>query len=276
MALSFYRIVGVLGFCFSLNVFGVKDIFYINVDQLHPTQIRYSSENVNDKIKKAIKQGATDKENTFFKYNEGTSIFDLNDAVPVIKTADGYYLCDGHHSVLASRVIGASTVPVFIADAYKFEAKNNPVFWEWASDRNYAYLKDLDGKNRFPADFDSLTDDPVRYFVALAARKFEKNTKYSDSTGVEYPLWVKIGKDVPFVEFRVADLLYSAGFKFNYGEEKDKSLFEQKIEEARAILVEKLKLFPDLHPLVTFKFLPEKERYDESELVKTWLENSKF
>ncbi|HBL98359.1 TPA: hypothetical protein DDZ86_01805 [Candidatus Dependentiae bacterium] len=273
MTVGFFRVVcAVLPGLFM--VLNARDVFYADLSELRPTQIRYSSENVKDKVKKAIKQGATVKNFLYFKYNNGTSIFDVNDAVPVIKTPEGLFLCDGHHSVLASKEVGATTMPVFIADKYNFNVKNNPIFWTWASQKNYAYLRDLDGKNKYPADFESLTDDPVRYFVALAARKFEKSAQFSDSTGADYPLWVKIGKDVPFVEFRVADLLYEAGFKFVYGDEQDKKLFEQKIEMARGMLEQRLSLLTKVHPLKKLKFLPKKEFYKESSAIKEWLKNT--
>jgi len=262
----------------SVNLFfpvDKGDILFVKLDQLRPTQVRYSSENVNDKVKKAIKQGDTNKELSVFKHDKGQSIFSISDALPVIATNIDqkiplFYLIDGHHSALASFKVKAKTIPVKIEDIY-YPKPNTKLFWEWARKYQYTYLKDTDGKLRIPEDFNTLTDDPIRYFVALAARKFEKDTTYKNSTGAEYPLWAKIGKDIPFIEFHIADALIEASFAYQYGEENDKTLFQEKIEFARIVLSKKIKDLDEQDPLKQFKLLPKKELFTQSIAIKKWL-----
>ncbi|HBY05620.1 TPA: hypothetical protein DEG75_01590 [Candidatus Dependentiae bacterium] len=264
----------------SVNLFfpiNNVDILFVNLSQLRPTQVRYSSENVNDKVTKAIKQGDTNKEFSTFKYDNGQSIFSTKDALPVIATnidseekTPLFYLIDGHHSALASFKVKAKTIPVKIEDIY-YPAPGTNFFWEWAQKHQYTYLKDTDGSLRIPEDFNTLTNDPIRYFAALAARKFEKDTNYKNSTGAEFPLWVKIGKDIPFIEFHIADALIEASFVYNYGDEKDKKLFQEKIEFARIILTKKIKELDEKAPLKQLKLLTKQEHFRKSVAIQKWL-----
>lgn len=263
-------LVGGLFFFIPGAAVGKNCSFYVQLDQLRPTQVRYSQANVDDKVTKAIKRGDTDKEYSFCAYDGGKSIFSLDDAIPVVKTEDGaYYLCDGHHAVLASYVVGAKSMPVFVIETYPGPGGTEG-FWEWACAWGYAYLKTVGGQMVVPTGFTDLIDDPVRYFVALSARKFEKELTFEASTGAEYPLWVKIKKDIPFIEFHVADVLVAAGFVYRYGDEKNKELFQEKIEQARAIL---RAVLPGCQKLKGLKFLPEKEQFEKSLKIRGWLEN---
>lgn len=232
-------------------------IKYVSLALIRPAQHRYASMNVTDKINRSENFGFhfDDHNQKVFHFDDGRSIFPEKNAIPAIETPHGYVLCDGHHSAMASFSLGCQTIPVRI-----FQTIPHPLgekFWLWAETSNFAYLIDMEGKRRQPpAELDQLQDDPLRYFAAITARKFE-NPTLQDSFGYDYPLWIKVGKDTPFIEMRIADKLRTHGFIYQYGDEQ-KDL-EGLIEAARVILI--------ADPIPNLKLLQNKEKYDQSTFV---------
>jgi hypothetical protein len=91
-------------------------------------------------------------------------------------------------------------------------------------------------KGKIPLLFSELQDDPNRYFAALIARKCKADGDLKMSIGAEYPVWIKVGKDIPFVEFRISDVLWQKGIIYDYkmGDQPPQQL----VEAARKTLVE--------------------------------------
>lgn len=193
-----------------------QSVEYVHYQQLHPAQLRYSMLNMKDKANKAIIKGHAiwdDAEKTWeYKYNDGTSILPEDSALPVVKTSFGYVLLDGHHDVMSSLHLQAEMIPIrVIEDASDLSESE---FWSLAEEKGWSYLYTKDAEKSFPpSSFDVLVDDPNRYFAALVARKFKTDSDGDyTSKGAEYPLWVKVDKDIPFIEFKIANTLYEAGF----------------------------------------------------------------
>jgi hypothetical protein len=198
---------------------------YLPIAQIHPGQLRKSDLNVRAKVRRAIERhiaverggGATSYE---LGYDHGHSILPPDEPLPVIKGPPdvGYVLVDGHHDVLASLALGATTVPVQqVADLSELSEAD---FWERAARDGYVYPYAIGGQRETPPRrFDDLVDDPNRYFAAVTARMCKtKGDDAGRSLGAEYPLWVKIGRDVPFIEFKISDRLTAA--HFDYGATK--------------------------------------------------------
>ncbi|HXF90354.1 MAG TPA: ParB-like protein [Candidatus Nitrosotenuis sp.] len=242
-----------------------SDTVYISPTLLLPSQVRYSRRNVEDKITLACQRGDVyfdlNTKTYHFRYDHDKSMFSLQDPVHTIKTQQGLVLADGHHSVLASLALGCKTIPILSINHW-----NGPInedFWRWAEEKNYAYRQDLDGRHLpVPYSFLALKDDPLRYFAAISARKFEVISGKLTSRGADYPLWVKIGRDIAFTEMRIANELYQAGFRYHYGQETAPD-FSKMIEKARQILKN--------HPIDGLKFMPTREHYLESTLIQQWL-----
>ncbi len=223
---------------------------YMELSQIFPSQLRYSSENVRAKINETQRAGGAvwDEENASWvlKHDDGLSSLHLDDAVPVVKGPYGYYLCDGHHHILASMQFGAKTMPVkVIAD---LSALDETKFWEEMEKRGWAYPYNILGERATPPmDFKRLQDDPNRYFAALIARKCPPGGDLRTSRGAEYPVWIKVGQDIPFIEFRIADALWKQGLRYEYSMGSNPP--EQFIEESRRILKEAnipgLKIVPE-------------------------------
>lgn len=110
-------------------------------------------------------------------------------------------------------------------------------FWIEAEKNGWAYLYHVDGKKMLPPKcFTELLDDPNRYFAAQTARKYTSNGEHGFvSKGAEYPLWVKIDKDIPFIEFQIANALYKENFIYDLEKMKDTP---EVLEHARQILVQ--------------------------------------
>lgn len=254
-----HRSIGLyLSFCITGFIHAEQ---FVALSLLQPMQVRYSSLNVEEKKTKVRKAADRAKSTTLLQFDEGRSAFGPDDAVPVIKCNDGYALVDGHHTALASKALGAKTLPIRIVKTYT--GPRDQTFWQWAEEQGYAYLKDVSGERKIPTSFDDMSDDPLRYFAAITARKFEKSLDYAASIGAERPLWVKIHKDVPFIEFALADALRSAGFVYAYGDETS-SAFQDMIERARAVLTTR--------PVPGLKLIrASRERFDESSEVREYI-----
>jgi hypothetical protein len=146
----------------------------------------------------------------------------------VVKAPFGYILADGHHKVMASIANGGLSVPCRLMD----DLSSSTNFWKEAEARGYAYLVDIDG-NRVdapPASFDALVDDPNRYFAAITARKIVGGV----AKGPNNFLWIKKEDAPPFIEFKIADILYAHHFRYTYamGSPPPPTV----VEEAREIL----------------------------------------
>lgn len=215
---------------------------YISFKKIHPGQIRYASMNVTEKMNNAIKTGNAelfyDPANKSFRfkfmYNNGTSILSEKNALPVIKSPFGYVLVDGHHDLLASVALGADFIPVRVVGDLSNLTPDQ--FWLQAEKQGLVYPYAIGGIRQIPpASFKNLVDDSNRYFAALVARKCEK---YGDaatiSRGADYPLWIKIGKDIPFIEFMIADAWWNNGLVYSYDMGNNPSA--EFVEKAREIL----------------------------------------
>lgn len=99
----------------------------------------------------------------------------------------------------------------------------------------------------------NLQDDGNRFLAAIAARKCTKRGQPAkESTGAEYPLWVKIEKDIPFIEFMISDALTKAGLHY------DRSMGSDTNAEPLASFIEKAREVLNKNPIKGLKLVPEK------------------
>lgn len=237
-------------------------IKYVPLSHLIPSQHRFSEANVKEKVISAlIARSILLPDGRYLgRYDNGRSLYALSEAVPVVATPCGYLLTDGHHSALATYRLGCQTLPLQIID--NWQQGINEDFWLWAAAKDYAYLKKNGGALAFPPPpLTELEDDPLRYFVGISARKFGPNLSLEESRGADYPLWIKIGKDSPFVEWYLTDHLYSLKFQYQYGDEKEGC--QTLIERARHLL--------RAHPLPGVKIVDEYVNYSQSTQIRAWL-----
>lgn len=228
-------------------------VILVDIQKIFPSQLRYSEKNVEEKYQKAIRGRAVSDNNH--------SLFESPDAIPVISFKGKFFLVDGHHSILASKQGGFKLMPVKIIEDYSGSETD---FWSWMEENNYAYLRHADGtKGKAPDSFGDLVDDPLRYFVAVSARKFEKSLEFTQSVGADYPLWVKVYKGTPFMEFKMAEILYALGFKYAYTDN-----LSEKIEEARRLIVKNRSRYPALSE---FPFLYKQCFYKDSDELNDYL-----
>lgn len=214
---------------------------YVSISEIFPAQIRYSTLNMKDKANRAIIKGDAiwndDAGGWTYKFNDSTSILSHHDALPVVHTSFGYVLIDGHHDVLSSMHLQATTAPIKIVEDMRHLSVDD--FWREADERGWSYLYTIEGnKVAPPTAFYELLDDPNRYFAAITARKFTSNEDGTYiSKGAEYPLWVKVNKDIPFIEFKISNALYEAGFVYN-PDHMGNPPAESVTERARQIIID--------------------------------------
>jgi hypothetical protein len=209
---------------------------YLSIDAVFPGQLRYSSQNVEEKKEEKISSGEarwnSAKHRWDFQHHGGKSLFSPEEAFPVTKAPFGYVLIDGHHHVLASFALKAPEIPVRVA--FDFSHLSETEFWNETEQRGLTHLYNLQGQRKIPPrNFELLEDDPNRYFARLCARKFaHKNSRIS--SGAEYPIWIKIGKHIPFIEFKIADILWEHGLIYDYKSGQNPS--DEFVENVRKIL----------------------------------------
>lgn len=152
--------------CTAASVCSSAEAFFADIASLRPSQVWYSQKDTEDKIIKAHAENGVVYIEEDIKHvpqhNNNTSIYPLKAAIPVIKTSFGFVLVDGHHDVMASRFVEATTIPVkIICD--KSEALDDDAFWSWAADHKYAHLSDLSEKMmKAPLTFAELEDVSVQ------------------------------------------------------------------------------------------------------------------
>ncbi len=202
--------------------------FYLPCSSLFPAQTRISFDRVEEKKSKAMKNAVWDGK-WRFKHDDGKSLLSLKDPLPIVKAPFGFIPTDGHHDIRASIDLGAETIPVqIIADLSHLSVEK---FWEQAETQGWAYLYDLQGIKTAPLErFQDLVDDPNREFASLTARKYSLD---GSSKGAEYPLWIKMDRDIPFIEFKISDALRAKGIVHKGGEPT-----LEFVEKARQALLE--------------------------------------
>jgi len=223
----------------SVEVTKKSKVFYLHIKEISPSQLRYSSFNVDEKIEEMKKHKDTvwdeTREEWKFKYFSGKSPLPEKEAVPLIKAPFGYVLADGHHHVKAAEKLGAEWVPVYLlADMSDLDEED---FWKQSEQLGWAYLNKTNGKKgNPPKSFSELQDDPNRYFAALIARKCDEKGDLKTSKGSDYPVWIKVGKDIPFIEFRISDALWKHNISYDYSMGKNPPV--ELVEKARSALKE--------------------------------------
>lgn len=216
-----------------------ENLFYTDIQCIYPSQLRYSSKNVQEKVDYTIRlhdaNWNEDTKSWDLKYDGGKSPLSPEDAVPVVRGPFGLVLTDGHHHLLASLQLNAQTIPVkVIADLSQLDETS---FWAEMEQNGWAYPYNILGeRSPPPKDVKLLQDDPNRYFAAIIARKCRADGDLNSSRGATYPVWVKVGKDIPFIEFRISDALWKKGLRYNYDMGDNPS--EALVEESRQILLD--------------------------------------
>lgn len=223
---------------------------YLHIDELTPGQLRFSSKNVQEKVEQALKKG--DAIYRFSngkyegKYDQGRSIFPEKEALPVVKSCFGYILTDGHHHVLAALLLGLPYVPTKVIADYSDLSVD--AFWDEVEKKEWVYLYDLEGEKRRPtSNFCELEEDANRYFAAITARKCGPDGDLSKSWGAEYPLWIKVGRDIPFIEFKISDVLHAEGIYYTYdlGDQPDEAFMERAREALLEAKIPGLRVVPE-------------------------------
>lgn len=230
---------------------------YVPIALIQPGQLRFASLNVEDKLKAALKAGAATPQpggGYLLGHDHGRSILPASAAVPVIKGPVGYVLVDGHHDVLSSLALGARTVPVKV-EGPDLSHLDPDAFWREAEALGKVYPHLLGGAWKLPPrHFHELIDDPIRYFAAISARKCTAvGQDPSATTGFDHPLWIKVGKDVPFIEFKIADALFGADPDFGYRNSMGNSPPDTLVEHARELLAG--------HPVPDLRLVPSRTHF---------------
>ena len=234
--------------------------FFVALNFLRPAQHRFAAESVAERIQKAQIRGdlVQEGQNYILKFDSGKSLYPLTKAVMAIKFGTSFIICDGHHSILASVNVDAQTFPIRITQDLSHMAEDE--LWQKLENEGLAYLADIKGERKLPPkSFKDLQEDPLRYFVSLICRKYDEDLKHENSRGCEHPLWIKIGKDIPFIEFILADHLRKYGFIC------EKSMTQEElIQSALEILIK--------NPLSNIKLVKDRVPFDKNRDVKYWLD----
>lgn len=212
---------------------------FVPISYIHPGQHRYAQLHVVASLSYDLENFAEFDGNVFKLGNDdGRSLFPLKDARSGVLTDFGIVLVDGHHSVITSLYLGASSLPIKIVKDLRKQTKTH-VFQQLETEE-LVYLIDLDGTRRIPEpEFSSLKDDANRSLVSLTGlnvRVTPTGLKFRYGSDLE-PLWVKVGESIPFVEFMLADLLYSAGIKLTNEDIDLMSKERRLLEDLRKILL---------------------------------------
>jgi hypothetical protein len=211
---------------------------YVHFSQIHPAQIAYASKDVKSKMKEAIKEGNAIKDeqsNSWkFKHFNGKSIFPEKKQLAVVKARCGYVLVDGHHKVLASLKMGAEWINIKVIK--DLSHLTDEAFWLEAEKQNWANPYTVYGIRTIPPQrFEDMQDDAYRWLPFLLKGTVPDNGDMSKYKGPEYPVWIKVGDGIPFIEFKIARALLQNGIVYTH--EMGDDLSVEFVEQCRAALV---------------------------------------
>jgi len=223
--------------------------FYISTDCVYPGQIRYSEYIVKRKMNEHIQNGKVnwDKESQNWKlqYFDNTCLFPLSKSLPVAKSPYGYVLVDGHHHYLANLRFNATNIPIkVVADFSKVSLKD---FFDLAEEKGLIHPYDVYGRRRnLLKSFLKLENDSNRLFASLCKRRFTGSSKANNSKGNKYPIWIKIGGDIPFIEMRISEELWKSGNVYDekQGFEPDVEFYEKARKVISSAKIEGLRVIP--------------------------------
>lgn len=222
-----------IDFHYYRNIVGTNHPIFVKIEDIHPGQSRYSFDMVKVKLRT--------KKKKFRSMRNRNAIFKLHEYKEGILTKEGIILDDGHHSVQESLYLGANSFPVkLIADLSNLSMDKA---WIELEKMKRVYLISIDGKKRWPpAKFSHLINDPLRYFIGLTALKLFRDLTIQPK-GTAYPLWIKNNQTVKFIEFIMADRLYSSEINFIEKNIYNPPFDSETVEDARKILATDLYIF---------------------------------
>jgi hypothetical protein len=228
----------ILKILFPFSMFMACRAEYIHYSEIHPAQLSFSGRDVLSKIDEAIQEGHVWKDQATqtwqFKYFQGKSIFPPKKQLSVVKASCGYVLLDGHHKVLASLKLGAHWINVKVVQ--DLSDMDEDQFWLEAEVKNWADPYTVYGIRAIPPKrFEDMQDDPYRWLPFLLKGVVPENGDMSKYKGAEYPVWIKMGDGVPFIEFKISKALFKDGIKYSY--EMGDNLSVEFVEQCRAILL---------------------------------------
>lgn len=223
--------------------FEEKRTAFVPILHIHPGQVRFSYNNVVDKLTSEGTLYAIFPPNGGDPYldeknDNGKSFYPESQALNVVLTDFGLVLLDGHHGTITAIFYGAKTLPVKIVADYT--GKEVSLVWKELESKGWAHLQSLSGvKKEPPPSFALLEDDILRYFTALVAFKILVNdpSKPEISKPKSTPLWIKINNSIPFIEFILSDVLYKSGFNVTPEMIAKKPMDANIVEGARKILL---------------------------------------
>lgn len=249
----------------SSEVVQPKHSFYVDIDKVYPGQLMFSNLTVESCVQRVIDA------NENKKYNDGTSSRSIDRAKPVILgPKESIILVDGHHTVLALKRLGDSTIPIYIEQDWS--NLSQPEFFEKAKANNYIYPYDIEGNlilfdEDLRYDWDLMKNNPNRHFPDIVGLNCSKQTGEctKNPTAIEKPekpLWKNYDEDavdLAFIELKMATVLHKAGlyFKDEWGSNPNSKEIKEFTEKARKVLKDAL----SRNELPQFELCVEENRY---------------
>jgi len=217
---------------------------YVHYSEIHPAQIAYASPDVHAKVMEVYESGNAKLEwdnaapyasaNIILHHCDGQSIFPPKKQLSVVKAPFGYVLIDGHHKVLASLRMNASMISIKVVEDWSLLSED--VFWYQAEQKGWAYPYTISGQYaKPPRTFDGMIDEPYRWLPYLLKGLVPEDSDVTKYTGPDYPVWLKIGEDIPFIEFKIGQALYKNGIRYAY--QDGDNLSPAFVEQCREILL---------------------------------------
>lgn len=256
--------------------------FYLSIQFLIPGQEWISVDNIIGKIKKAH------TETTFVKnkhgeidiaFADGTSAEPMTDQpkIKVAATEAGYIIIDGHHETCRAVLLGSKTVPVEVVEDF---TKRHPkmameAVWSELKSKHLSLFSEAKTPKhlaQFPPCLCDLSDKPNRFLARLLGMKVltdeQGKVTLAETRGVKHPIWVKVNRGIPFIEFYIADILEknSIHYDIRWGEDVPKDI----VEEARHALVIAQANGPHKDIINGIHLLKSKDKADEFLDKKNW------
>jgi hypothetical protein len=194
-------------------------VTFVPVGALEATQTRFSFERflaALKKVKKAVKKPWTN--------DGGRSAYPIERATAGILYRGKIYITDGHHRALVSTYLGAESIPVQIIDVVPDRVRPKR-FFQNLSAQGLSYYKTYQDEELAPVDLCEMENDDYLLLARLLLLRVDLNYDNGRITLLDVrgnqknPIAIKVNRDIPFLEFEIADRLRRAGFQWQPGQE---------------------------------------------------------
>ena len=197
-------------------------ITYLPTIVLQATQTRFAFVRLLQALRKWGHEEGLD-DGSRMPHDDGRSPYARHRRITRVYYKGHVYIVDGHHRGMLASYFAAERVPVeIINDADEWDKLSEDEFWARMRADGYSHMTNFRGAAMAHRDLCDLLDDPylklARNLLGRVDWRMSRkgHVKIVDVRGAKRAILLKLNRDIPFLEFEIADRLRRAGFIWDH------------------------------------------------------------